>query len=254
MFVAHAAIELYVLEMARCDNRNRQSSGGQASTRYPRLVIEGSRSSASSRSRFPKKPAFVVTQQDVFDRLTASKAATDRFDHPLLFIRSRLAWEAEGHDEQPYRGGNTQRQWVEGSSLDPFSSAADSLEPPPSSAATLKGCLILARTLLSHTPLLQTLSLSGFLERAICGADAPTELEALQSLSLGPPPDRWGWLAALRPAESILARLQRMRITGYLIGKGQVAGVVGNTMPRLQSFQWSYAKPITDGSAEKSER
>lgn len=250
-FLAWAAVELYVLEMARYDKRHARSTDPQASLRYPRLSLTGE--PITSYFEPPESgfgPVFNLTTDQVRARLATPKLKVDRFDHPLIFARSDVAWEAEGPDGQLRRGGNSKRRRVsrieDEASVVPYTRS-----PPIASTATIKGILRLAGTLLSHSTKLMILSLTGFLERVVCGPYAPETLHALRSLSLGPPPQGWAWTNALEPSKRALQGLERLRLSGHVLSKEQATAIGSGLLPKLRVFQWCYPEQLTGTKSGK---
>lgn len=247
--MVYTAIELYVIEMVRLERAAKSEGNHQGEVHYPRLIVTTVPTVQNANTRpSGDAPVLRLSSTDLGARLGASHGTADRFDHPLLFAQSSLPWQAEGPDGELRREGSS--KWLRKGGYEvafdslPYRHDLRSLD-----SGCVRGILTLAQELLARTPFLEQLSLTGFLERAICGSRAPTDLMSLQSLSLGPPPGRWSWAPALRPSESILAGLHSLRVCGFLLRKEQIAGLIGTTMPRLQSFQWSYAKQITDAKS-----
>lgn len=190
--------------------------------------------------------------EDLYARLATPGSATDRFDHPLLFARSDVAWEAKGPDGEMRRGGDIRKRRANALE-DDCSIVPYTKEPPTSSVANLKGVLGLAGTLLSHTTRPRDLSLTGFLERAVCGGYASKSLETLRSLSIGPPPARWSWLNALHLDKVARGDLQRLRLCGHELRRDQATAMVGvETMPKLRELRWTHADLIADTSRDKA--
>lgn len=242
LFLVFAAVELYVLEMPRYEDQ----LDGEGDTAYPCLVLSGDPIPLGTHPPLylEGRPILTLTIDQLHTRLAAPGSNADRFDHPLLFVRSDIAWEAKGPGGQLRRGGDVRKRRA--SALeDDCSIIPYTQEPPAVSTATVKGILGLAGTVLSHTALLRKLSLTGFLERAVCGGYASRTLESLRCLSIGPPPSRWSWLNALHLSEVALGNLHRLRLCGHLLRKDQAAAVVGAyTKAKLREFQWSYTELI----------
>lgn len=251
-FEFFAAIELYAMEMARCEGRNRANYWTDRDTRYTRLAITGGPGSPGLRPPSgSEEGVFAVSRAQLLERLANPKGKTDRFDHPLLFARSGIAWEARQHGYAVVHGG-TEPQWHEGDAEDPLDAqrtdGSPLLDVALPSTATIGGILNLTRALLAQTPLLQNLSLSGFLERAVCGTRRPMELKALRFLSLGPPPiyiSRPGWYPPLRFETPSFPNVERLRICGHSLDKQQAVAIGGGSVfKKLQHFQWTFAKGI----------
>lgn len=100
------------------------------------------------------------------------------------------------------------------------------------------GCLIgRVLAILQLAPRLVNLSLSGFLERAICDARAPPAgiLPALSSLSLGPAPQRWS--APMHFHDPVFARVKKLRLAGVLLLEEEVDALA--KLPMLQLLEWT---------------
>lgn len=219
--------------------------------RYPRLILKDT----PSRPPWPGQPvtpshresgpALTLFCKELRARLAAPYTNTDRFDHPLLFARSNVAWEAEG-PEGDLRSGGDRIRWSVEDADQPASSAEALRDPAALSHATLGTILGLARSLLERSPLLRNLSLTGFLERAICGTRTVGELKELRTCTLGPPPACWHWVPALRLDSEALKNVQKLRICGHAMSKEQAATLVSGALPRLEVFEWSYNKELVE--------
>lgn len=196
-----AAIELYILEMGRCERRF-NSLWEQGALSYPPLVIDGQAGLPPPGAEHHQLPdAFLLTREQIQARRFTPKGSMDRFDHPALFIRSDMPWQVTGVASAQLQGGDTTRQWTEDAFYGPLSSAEAAALP---SASDLRSVLNLARTLLDHTSLLHNLSVTGFLQQAVSGPFAPPgRLSALCSASFGPPPERWSWAPTFHPTSFV---------------------------------------------------
>lgn len=199
----------------------------------------------------------MLSRSQLLDRLAAPKTRTDRFDHPLLFARSGMTWpEAERYQypeqigiETPHWASDSDRDMVENLSF--IQLLQDPVLP---TTATMGGILSLTRALLAQTPHLENLSLTGFLERAVCGPRVPAGLTNLRSLTLGPPDYGWSWTPPLyqlvRPS---IASVERLRVCGRVLGKEEATAILGG-LPRLQHLQWSYARATAGSDGAEASR
>lgn len=114
--------------------------------------------------------------------------------------------------------------------------------------ATVGGISALARSLLTFTPFVESLSFTGFLDRIMGGIRPPPCLSFLRSLTLGPPIE-W-WRNSLRLDHATLDPVERLRICGRELTHEEMAFVAGqnHALPKLKSFQWSHL----DGCEEYS--
>lgn len=106
--------------------------------------------------------------------------------------------------------------------------------------ATVGGISALARSVLGFTPFIQSLSLTGFLDRIIGGLRPPPPLPFLRSLTLGSPIE-W-WRNSLRLNYPTLATVERLRICGRELTEEEMGCIAGKegALPMLKSFQWSH--------------
>ncbi|PWN25407.1 hypothetical protein BDZ90DRAFT_281614 [Jaminaea rosea] len=193
-----AAIELFLMRMRQCEDEQRNA---KHDVDYPVLVITKPPMPKHSVNRSHR--SFKVSHGEITERLAAPKTKYDRFDHPLLFARVGVPWAARGPDGQLHSGDGDEDAIVvaEGENLADVFSPRDRYESPSSdeplvainsaslsldlpSFATIGGILSLVRSLLGFTPSLRTLSLTEFLELAVCGTQSPPALDRLQSRTL----------------------------------------------------------------------
>lgn len=209
--------------------------------KYPTLYLTGY--PIRPRSTINDKPLnstelFTLDRADILQHLARRHAPSDRFDHPLLFSRAGLSivkydgWKYEPGSRKPYVDSERADTWDE----ELFSPPCTTPDYALPNTATLGSLLSLLSSVLSHTPNIQNLSLSGFLERAVCG-NRPTlaMLKKLRYLSLGPPPNVW-W-APLRLA-ALPDGLQDLRLCGIRLHEEQLEDVI-KMLPSLKTFQWS---------------
>lgn len=262
VFEAQAALELYRLAIRRCENEQAVHAGtrDQAQVKYPRLVVEGGPEAAPLAE---ESKALYITRSQLQMRIARPGSPTDCFTHPLLFQRSGVPWLADGDEEFGREGGTYGWQGETGEdttdlfclpnmvrSTAPASDETnrnvvvpidlcDPLSTAVSSTSTVGGNLALARAILAFTPLVQSLSLTGFFERAVAGARSPPSLLVLRSLTLGPPPTSWGKVLQLEHAA--LYSLERLRICDTPLTDSEVDSLAGNdgALPCLRTFRYS---------------
>lgn len=247
-----AAMELWCLDFRRWEQEVERRTGDRphSSTVWPspRLTI-GTRVMSSSDGR----DVLRLTRAQLYDRMTRRGAPTDDFSHPLLFARSGLRWRARDLDGEWHEGGSTRRDPQDGEDLaDAFAWDGDLYDdgavPPPSffepleatipPTATLGGNLALARSVLSLTPFVSSLSLTGFLERALAG-NRPPPHQDLFWVSLGPPPSEWS--PTLRLDHSSFRSVERLRVCCAPFGEEELGAIAGEggALANLYQLDWT---------------
>lgn len=227
---------------------------------YPPLAIMETAFSLEEGTalHFPAESVW-IPHTEVLRHLARAGALTDRFDHPILFSRSGCHVHLNIPPGQGHPGYNPQgaaprywfrsRRWdtniqednYDQPLLDPLrredekhvAAGRPALNRAAISTATLDGNLRLAESVLSLTPNLRGLSLTGFLT----GALSPTSalgLSSLKRLSLGPLPVSWGTNLSLHG----LVALEDLRIAGTPLTTSNVQ-VIKREMPRLRRIDWS---------------
>lgn len=213
-----------------------------------------------------------LTTTQLNAHLARSGSLTDRLDNPLLLARSGvLMFDVHGHrpagDDWDVRDAPYSLEQEEGYMRDyegtsdfadlfavgehleldpeddvyPDAVFTTALEPAMCSTPTIGSLLALARSVLSYTPALENVSLTGFLERAICGKRPPPGLKALRAVSLGPPPPHWFiFLHLTHPA---LDRIEKLRICGSVLLNLEEYSICGEDgwLSGLKEFQYSTA-------------
>lgn len=256
-----AAMELWCLDVC-----SREDEGTKMP--FPRLVVGTSRVSPPS---LTGQKVVHVTRSQLYERMSRKGAPTDHFGHPLLFALSGLRWHArlpeKGEDssrfwnlpeDRLHSGGSSRRElnswedisdaiaWPDSrpSELEddvdvewPPLSLCDPLDPDIPSTATIGGNTALARTVLSLTAAVHTLSLTRFLERALVGFRAPCHQD-LRFVNLGPPPR--GWAAELHLEHSTLRGVEQLRICGGPLRQTELDAIAGKggALASLQELQW----------------
>lgn len=192
---------------------------------------------------------FHLTRSQLLERLAAPNIRTDRFNHPLLFARSDTAWEAPQIGRDGMHIGIRSPRWGDNDEVETrsFEAAQDDFSLPRT--ATVGGILCLTRSLLAQNPFIRKLSMTGFLDRAVCGSRIPPELPMLRSLSLGPPSGIWTWIPSLRVSETALGSVERLRICGHHLSKQEAVAIFA-CLPRLRLFEWTQttATPVSPPS------
>lgn len=265
MLEIQAALDLYLIAMRQIEDKD---SDFEASWRskppstkqevpkscrdgtcghYPPLELAGS----LTRARRPTSPSttepLVFVRSQLLEHLARRGSSTDRFDHPLLWFRSGGSFA----DFRRYgRSGATSGAWQAGRAQIPtedvllsggiFGTCAEAIDVALPSTATMASLLDLARSVLAFTPRLANLSLTGFLERALCGPYAPPELPALRSVTLGPPPPFWAAPMHLQR----LSGVEKLRICGVMLFEEEISAIV--QLPDLKHFQWALADKFSE--------
>lgn len=265
VFEAQAALELYCLAIGGGEDEEKKQAGvikhGDGTVCYPRLVVE----SGAEQSR-TQDEVFVVTRLQLYRRMTRAGSDMDDFAHPILCARSGLPWFACGTEDITHEGGSHSRGGDQGedfgdvfalsatasSTSSPATVPADlcnAVDPILHTAPTVGSCLALARSILSLTPLLHTLSLTGFFERAVAGLRSPPDLLALRSLSLGPPASSWSVL--LRLDHTALHSVEELRICAADLTPDKLSSRAGSdgAFPRLKKLRWDTVEELRFSNA-----
>lgn len=245
VYEAQAVLDLYLIEMARRQVRYDLVLPPQEDNKRlacPHLIIEG----------YPNSPAhptnedeevFILTPLDLLQHLARPGSVTDRFDSPLLFARSgvdivKQTPSAGRRKRLDISDGEREQDWADifspSSSIFSGSSVSTISLPSPHSG-TIGSLLTQLRMVLASTPNLENLSLTGFLERAICGKrSAAPLLPKLRALSVGPPPQRW----CAPIIFDQLGQIKELRICGIELLQEEAESVVAK-LPVLKTLQWS---------------
>lgn len=241
---------------------------------YPRLAfVTPSLSTAATRGgdHDTDREVFRITLAQVHEHLARPGCSTDTFDHPLLFARSGVRafltggpgrgleeWEEGGDPYGLVRGWDSSPTYNENASAEDFADIwnggglrrnkpkdvkippdlCDEADPTFPSAATLGSLLASARMVLSAVPSLEVLSLTGLMERAVCGSRSAATLKGLKSLSLGPPPPFW--YAPMRLDHPAIGSVEELRIAGSFLFKSEIAAIAGHggALPKLKKLEW----------------
>lgn len=254
-----AVLDLYLLELRRLEDEARESKAGSKETEkgdetveYPTLSFTTAMPPSDNAIR-GKAGRFMLHRSKLLQYLTQRGGPADFFDHPVLFARSgikTISFTPQG------RGKLNKELWQQAEAIyededDAFGSLAlqnsgattllpqdlaNPLDPANLATTTVGGNVHLARLLLSLTPNVQNLVLTGAPQRILCGKGASCPPQGLRYLSLGPlfpladeslsPCHQGGRLAGLR----------EVRFRGALVGDQKRACI--RALPNLKRADW----------------
>lgn len=228
---------------------------------YPSLEVVGSSAPSCGplRQSTSDPPPLLLSRTQLQQHITRPGALGDHFDHPLLFLRSGVdlatlqtyrledtanisLGEAGSHSSSSSDGDLSTTDVDDGSTKD-----GSDLEAALRSSASMESLISITRSILSFTPRLVNLALSGFLSKAITGSRAPPGLPLLESLSLGPPPHYW--TAAMRLDHSVFAGVRELRLADVDLGEQEVDSILA--LPQLQHLEWTPQDWFTAQRSEK---
>lgn len=251
VFEVQATLDLYLIairhweseqdiideQRGRSDRKvNDSGSEGVGRVMYPPLVLTGysTLTSPVEASTSGQEP-YVLSRSDLLHHLARPGSWTDRFDHPLLFARSgENIVEAQSYHD--YGARQEREDPAAGDWADLFTSHQRvSPDYGLTNTGTIGSLLALLRAVLSHTPYLENLSLTGFLERAVCGTRPSLALERLRALSVGPPPSQW--YAPLHLGNH-LSGLEELRLCGIRLHEAEIFAILTKSPP-LRRLQWT---------------
>lgn len=270
-----ACLDLFLMEIRSIDDREadqwhlkhgpRKSAGcpGTGCPQYPRLNLTGAVCSGQDNtSDNDQRPAFTISRAQVIAHLSRRGSVLDRFDHPLIFARSGVFYFVHngpgraGHDDSdidPHGVTHRPLAWEDDSEdfADLFSQrgmprdtstsfrADTTLDPLLPNTATLGSLLALARSVLGFTPKLTNLSLTGFLERTVCGERGPPSLNVLRCLTVGPPPPYY--YTPLNFGGLGCSRLEKVRVCGVMLLEQEIQSLSGWDLYDIKEIQWVMA-------------
>lgn len=259
-----AALELYFLELNRCEHkaaemaelakkqgavmtrkRKKADEEGKVLVSYPRLFVGDSDA--------PKRGFFNVTPLQIRERLASPGAPTDVFNHPYFFARVGFRWEAKGPDDELHSGGHYWEDHYDVEEIPdifnthhflrnyptlPSLSTPDPLLLARHSTDTFGGSLTLARSILTLTSSVNSLSLTGIFEFILAGEEFSSP-QAVTSLTLGPdsPIDSYVPLRLDYPALQCLKRV-RLCSLPHATAEDDLSGD-RPTLRYLKEVQWS---------------
>ena len=241
--------------------------------RYLALTASDARRDAIVRDEFRHEPCLY----DARRQGASFFAAQDRFNDPCLYARSGVIhflvgdeFAVPGHAappehadfwSQPARSPDgdllmpTTDQLVVGSfaprplgllpNLLHIPSGAEVALPTPAEYAptpTLGSLIATVHSVLSLSPNLESLGLSGVLERAVAGERTTAQLPRLDRIYLGPPPSFWAHPLLFGASDHpVFAHVRHVSITGCLLFQDEAASLAGSlgALPHLESVNWS---------------
>lgn len=270
MFEVQAALDLYLDAMQRCEEASPDYKGSWRSSvperqahpdtriacregtcgHYPSLTLVGYPQRCQDAQQGPAstQPPLVISRAQIVDHLARPGAETDRFDHIWLFLRSGADYRdfdattgRAGHDGK----NDNDRLSVHvpihlEAELEHLDTAAlpNNVDLPLPGTGTILDLIDVARSVISLTPNVANLSLTGFLVQTVCGSVAPPALPKLTSLSLGPLPPHW--CSALRLDHSSLTQVKNLRLAGMALLQKEVLPIA-HRFTRLEKMQWVMA-------------
>lgn len=262
-----AALDLYLVDMRRVEDaagypvERWQEASGPSRRREPLgpvieyrklVVLDINDPQRLEALRSAQQHALFLSRTELRTHISRRGSLADHFDHPFIFARSSLGHLAFGEGRQADMGvalaGHVDALYSEveiEASRRNERTFADRLKQPLSSPAearttTIEGILDQAQRLLSYTPHLRHLYLSGYLQRIICGVKRPEiPLHSLKSLCLGPysgfAPD---CLAPTLQGLDLLD-LEELRISGCVLANLKASTIAA--LPRLKRVDWDMA-------------
>lgn len=201
---------------------------------------------------------WVLSRADLLRQINRRGSPTDRFDTPLLFARSGIDLNTNvGRDDRRCKLFGTTvygegKDWADlfspsaGLTAAASSRSQEVIDVSLPQMHTLGSLLAQLRTVLLATPNVENLSLTGFLERAVCGTRSVGPLlPNLRALNLGPPPEVWlGPMLFDR-----LSQVQELRIGGVELMEEEAARI--GSLHGLKHLQWSLPGLLSTKYAEK---
>lgn len=266
LYEAQAALDLYLMALRRIDDKDQdgelpRSCGcrwGKCPT-YPPVIFRDSYMPFQKADEKPTSSAapLVLSRHQLHRHLSRPGSITDRLDHPLFFERSGVTavGRASHYGSERWRRHDEADEMPEdfadlfapedGRRVEeyrtPCPTSCEVLDPTLPNTATFGSILTLVRSILSFTPFLTNLSLTGFLDRAVCGSKpTASSLRHLRHLTVGPPPS--AWFAPLR--FDWLRHLESLRICGVEVQDDEAESI--NGLPDLRHFSWSMAAKWDD--------
>lgn len=235
---------------------------------YPALVLidlpassRNGRPTRNIRQAVPPGDAFVVSYSQLARHVARPGSASDNFDHPLIFNRSGISTmihfpQQSETTSEGFRGAKhhiilrTQdidesredESWSQLAHLREEDQAAtfsggEPLNAPLVNTATLAANFRLVRNVLALTTNVSSLSLTGSLQWALGGQQAPS-MRMLRRVSLGPAPCRSEASLSLSGLDSV----EELRICNVEFSEGEIEAI--NELPRLRLIVWSLAEQV----------
>ncbi|WFD08285.1 hypothetical protein MVES1_003657 [Malassezia vespertilionis] len=213
--------------------------------------------------------------------------ARDTFHDPILFARSGairfLVGDETSERDEPAASRNEPAMWAipeysqdgvllpvngEGLLRGSFSARPSGLLPhrlvaplpqdeqgqrahvQNSAPPTLGSLVQCAHAIFAYVPNLQSLGLSGVLERALASMRGASSMPQLERVYLGPPPPYWAY--ALQFDSLAFALVKHITITGCMLLPEEAYALAGanGTLPHLKSVTWSMHHIATSHRAD----
>lgn len=233
VFELQAIMELYYLEMLRCEERAKVKH----TPPYPRLCIGSSGPLAPSAAADFNRPVFEISCSQALQRLLSPGSPVGSFVHPYLWASSESVWLEEGLDHTLHRSDHALPEGLEARPVSALAQPGISPSPP-----TMDDLIAVGKRILGLTPNVRNLSLTGIFNRILSSTDErPSCFRNLISLTLGP----GSGLARtqFRFVDWELGCLTRLRLCGLLV-YDELDSVSGNNsvLPKLSEFQWSIVR------------
>lgn len=266
IFEVQAALDLYLgamksFEEVKEDSKHLECHGFECD-HYPALVMGTIQT--PSLANAPPTQALILHRTQLLRHLARPGSSTDRFDHPILFVRSGFKIDVATPSEKQQRKGSfrgaqytlradhwdmvrCEKEYWHGAALlqQEDRIANSTLNIAPLQTGTIGAILSLARSILSFTSRLHTLSLTGFLQHTL---DGHQELPWLRNVSLGPPPPRWRASLPL----AALKHVQALRVCGSPLTLTDVR-IVTKEMPKLEELEWGLVDKLPRRTRSVSE-
>lgn len=251
IYELQAAVELYYLEARRRQSSAKVKRGeAKAVVEYPSLRISDEPQPVGS-------SIFTPSRRQLLERMESAGAPTDRFGHPFNVARMTLGWQASATGARPDPTTSShQGAGVRGHRLDyqamarlaPSSASQTGVLPSLESLSTTRAGrhIGLAQNILSLTPRVRSLSLTGYFD--LCLAGTPP-LRLLQSVTIGPPGSKAAVPVELR--YPVFQTVKRLRICHAFLKKEAAECLSGGNgaLPQLEEVQW--VMPFTYGWWER---
>lgn len=216
---------------------------------FPALVVAQDLSTTADPSS--SNNALILSPSQILRHLARPGSITDRFDHPLILTRSGFTAEVTTPSRE--RAARYKLRTEEGWHIGEFHEGyewpdlkllqdEDKADGVTRNAAlintgTLGAILRLTRDVLRLTSNVKTLSLTGFLERAL---DGNQKLPKLRRLSLGPRLPRW---YASLPLGG-LKQIEELRLCAAPLNSRDIRRTTKN-MKKLKRLEWEMVEPFS---------
>lgn len=261
-----AALDLYLAAMRRIEESSDDFQGSWRSRpagpdeqvpylcrkgrcgHYPSLEVvkELPQSDAAPEETSSSQTPLRLSRAQLLHHVFRAGALTDRFDHPLLAMRSGVELHRLQDSGRTGRRHHD-REFVQ---MDDFSTILSTEQAGTLSYDGLSitisdenQVLDQARSILACTPELSNLSLTGFLEKTFCSSQPSPVLPSLRAATFGPPPPYFVRPLALdSPA---LAKIEGLRICGVMLIESELRAIAKH-LRHLEVIEWTMAEAFDD--------